>query len=293
MSAGRYIFILLILAAGNLFSRKATCQSAEKRTTVPAFMSWFESDIVGKIHGPFSWQTDIQFRTSSNERNIGNGQHGNPWANPFQVVVRPWIHYDLGATGLKFSVSPMGYWATWNYYNGEDTFEPEIRSSFQVQYSSRAGRVYLTNRLRYELRWYGQEKPVNSGFHVPAGSNTDFFSDDSFKQRLRYMFRAWIPLSGKELVPGTWYVSTFDELFIGFGKNVTSQHTFDQNRFYAGLGMQVGHMMRWEVGYMNQVLPRFNQPPDYNNVELNHILATWLFFDNVGALFQKKSGQKK
>lgn len=162
-----FVFFLL---TGVLSAYGQSSSSVEKRTVVPAFMSWFESDIVGKIHGRFSWQTDVQFRTSSNERYIGNGQHGNPWAHPFQVVIRPWIHYDLGNSGIKFSVSPMGYWATWNYYNGANTFEPEIRSSFQVQYSSRAGRVYLTNHLRYELRWYGEEKPASSGFHIPAGS---------------------------------------------------------------------------------------------------------------------------
>jgi hypothetical protein len=258
------------------------------RNTIPTFMFWFEADIVGKIGGQFKWQADIQIRTAADDSEIVGGSKFNPWKHPYQIVIRPWVQYELGKSGLQFSVSPLGYWAVWNYFNGEDTFEPELRSTYQVQYDSRAGKVHLTNRARYELRWFGIKEPTSSGFHIPAGSNSDFFDKARFKQRVRYMIRGIIPLKQNELKPGTWYVSVWDEVFIGFGQNVSNQNLLDQNRAYVGVGRQLGRGLRWEVGYLNELVPKLNQAPDYNNVELNHILATWLFFDDIHSFFRSK-----
>ena len=92
-------------------------------------------------------------------------------------------------------------------------------------------------------------------------------------------------LGHRNLEKGAWYLATFDEVFLGFGQDVPSTNTFDQNRFYIGIGRQEGSRIRWEVGYMNQVRTRYNKAPDFNNVDVNHILATWLFFDDLAKVF--------
>lgn len=254
-------------------------------------MSWFETDIFQRISGPVSAQLDIQFRTAADQEGQPDRDALNIFKHPFQVVFRPWLHYEIGrrgvrASGLRLSISPLGYWMTWNYFEGDSTFMPEYRTTLQAQYDSRAGKVYLTNRLRYEFRFFGERTPATGGFDVPPGSHDDMFSSDKEKGRIRYMLRTWIPLGRRELVPGTWYVALFDELFIGVGRNVPSDNLFDQNRIYVGIGRKVARDVRVEMGYMNQTVARFNRPPDYNNLEVNHILATAVYLDNVGALFR-------
>lgn len=248
-------------------------------------MSWFETNAVVKFGGGFGSQLDLQVRTAADQEGRPDRQAANVFANPFQFLVRPWVFYDLGTTGVRFSLSPFAYGATWTYYDGGSSVAPEVRTSLQVQYGSRAGKVYLTNRLRYEFRWTALPTPVPGGWSIPGGANDGLFSEGLSRGRWRYMIRAWVPLGRKDLDPGTWYLATYNELFIGMGQDVRSSNLLDQNRFYIGIGHQQKHKIRWEVGYMNQFATKFNRPPDFNNVEVNHILATWLFFDDLGKVF--------
>ena len=256
------------------------------RTNYTTFMSWFETDALLKLGRGFATQLDIQIRTAADQENrLDRGNTANPFANPYQFLARPWLLYDIGTSGMRFGISPLAYGGTWYYYTGSYTMSAEARTTLQAQYNSRAGRVYLTNRLRYEFRWLSPRVPVDGGWSIPSAANDDLFSSANERGRIRYMLRAWIPLGRHNLDPNTWYVSTFDELFIAVGDNVPSTNIFDQNRFYIGIGRQQKSKIRWEVGYMVQVQSRFNRAPSYDNMELNHILATWLFFDDLAKVF--------
>ena len=273
--------LLLLLASPAL----AQVPPSTDRVYYTTLMSWFESDILLKLGRGFATQLDLQVRTAADQEGQLDRNTANIFENPFQFQVRPWLLYDVGATGLRFGISPMSYAATWNYYQGSRTVVADARTTLQAQLSSRAGRVYLTNRLRYEFRWIGNRVPVDGGWSIPSEANDNLFSAANARGRIRYMLRAWIPLGRSDLAPGTWYISTFDEVFIAVGSNVPSTNILDQNRFYIGIGRQQKSRIRWEVGYMNQVQSRYNRPPDYNNVDVNHILATWLFFDDLAKVF--------
>lgn len=275
------VILLLLLAS----TASAQTPPSTDRVYYTTLMSWFESDILLKLGRGFGTQLDIQVRTAADQEGQLDRNTANIFENPYQFQFRPWLLYDIGSTGVRLGVSPMAYIGQWNYYTGSNTMSVEARITLQGQYNSRAGRVYLTNRLRYEFRWLGQRVPVNGGWSIPSDANDDLFSAANERGRIRYMLRAWIPLGRSELTPNTWYISTFDEVFIGVGGNVPSTNIFDQNRFYIGIGRQQKSRIRWEVGYMNQVQSRYNRPPDYNNVEVNHILATWLFFDDLAKVF--------
>jgi hypothetical protein len=45
----------------------------------------------------------------------------------------------------------------------------------------------------------------------------------------------------------------WDEFFAAFGKNVPT-NVFDQNRAFAGLGIQLPKLGRLELGYLNQLI---------------------------------------
>lgn len=71
------------------------------------------------------------------------------------------------------------------------------------------------------------------------------------------MYRMQIPLKGKIIDNKTPYAAVYDEVFIGFGKNV-NENVFDQNRVGLLLGYQFSPKLKMEGGYISQVaqLPR-------------------------------------
>jgi hypothetical protein len=94
-----------------------------------------------------------------------------------------------------------------------------------------------------EQRWVGR-------YSNPNLSNEDVFP---VLNRFRYMFRFQIPLKGKKMANQTPYVAIYDEILLGFGKNV-NENVFDQNRFGMLLGYKFDSTIRIEAGYLNQIL---------------------------------------
>lgn len=101
----------------------------------------------------------------------------------------------------------------------------------------------LSHRFMLEQRWIGRY------------SDAGLAKEDEYPllNRFRYMFRAQVPLKGKMLVDNTPYIALYDELFIGFGKNV-NENIFDQNRIGALLGYRFNNNIRLEAGYIHQTL---------------------------------------
>ena len=67
------------------------------------------------------------------------------------------------------------------------------------------------------------------------------------------MIRLQVPLRGKEIKDKTPYVAAYDEVLIGFGKNVNA-NVFDQNRIGILIGYRFNKNVRIEAGYLNQTL---------------------------------------
>ena len=103
--------------------------------------------------------------------------------------------------------------------------------------------VDLSHRFMLEQRWVGRY------------SNANLVNEDEFPlfHRLRYLLRIQIPLKGKEIKDKTPYIAIFDEIFIGFGKNV-NENIFDQNRVGIVLGYRFNPFLRIEAGFLNQTL---------------------------------------
>jgi len=60
-------------------------------------------------------------------------------------------------------------------------------------------------------------------------------------------------LLGTSIVEKTPYVAVYDEVMIGFGKNV-GENIFDQNRIGVLLGYKFNDLLRVEGGYLNQIV---------------------------------------
>ena len=67
------------------------------------------------------------------------------------------------------------------------------------------------------------------------------------------MIRLQAPLKGKEITDRSAYLALYDEVFIGFGKNVNA-NVFDQNRLGLLLGYRFSKQFRLEAGYLYQTL---------------------------------------
>ncbi len=72
-----------------------------------------------------------------------------------------------------------------------------------------------------------------------------------FRQRVRYLCRATIPISRKEMKDNTLFLSFYDEVFLGFGKGI-AKNILDQNRLYGAIGWKFNSNFNVQLGYLNQ-----------------------------------------
>jgi hypothetical protein len=59
-----------------------------------------------------------------------------------------------------------------------------------------------------------------------------------------------IPVSRKELVNNTLFLAIYEEVFLGFGKDL-GVNILDQNRLYAALGWKFSPKLNIQLGYLN------------------------------------------
>jgi opacity protein-like surface antigen len=142
---------------------------------------------------------------------------GYAWIETF-----PYGEYDLNSLGRDFT---------------------EHRIYEMVQLSHKEGIIDFSHRFMLEQRFVGR--------YTSAIKTTE----DEFPllNRMRYMVRLQIPLKGKEIKDKTPYMALYDEVFVGFGKNVNA-NIFDQNRLGVLLGYRFNKKIRIEGGYINQTL---------------------------------------
>jgi len=161
----------------------------------------------------------------------------------------PYGDYPLQATGRTF---------------------PEHRAYQMVTLNDALGRVELSHRLMLEQRWIGRFAQAD------APKVTDYL----FLNRLRYQLRLQAPLNRQKLEDRTWYAAAYNEVFIGFGKNV-NENVFDQNRLALLLGHRFNSILRVEAGFLQQVLQLGREIEGRNVFQRNNgpIINAYYTFD--------------
>ena len=167
-------------------------------------------------------------------------------------LIRSW-QQSLARIGLGYKLtdkvklgSGYTFFTTFPYgdYPVADAGVPTIesRTHEDIQISDKVGIVKLSHRFRLEQRWLG----------LGADTNPRQIEGWEYQNRARYQISGTVPLKGVTIDDGEWYVNFFDELFIGFGRNV-EQNIFNQNRISGGLGYQIQDTFKIELNYLNQI----------------------------------------
>jgi hypothetical protein len=168
-------------------------------------------------------------------------------------VITDW-QQSLARVGVNHQLTPSillraGYaWIeTFPYgelpINGLGRDFTEHRLFEMIQLSHKEGILDLSHRFMLEQRFVGR-------YSDPLSEREDEFP---LVHRIRYMIRLQVPLKGDQVADKTPYAAVYNELFIGFGRNVNA-NVFDQNRTGLLLGYRINSTIRLEAGYFSQVL---------------------------------------
>ncbi len=207
--------------------------SAQNRISNHNNIGWYAYNGTFKLDSKFSIHTEYQWRRND---------YITSWQ---QSLLRLGINYQANPN-LQLR---LGYaWAETFPYGeiplngmGKDFTEHRIYEMATV--TDKIGKIDLLHRFMLEQRWVGRY------------SNANLTSEDQypFMNRARYMIRLQMPLKGTTIADKTPYAAVYDEVMIGFGKNV-GENIFDQNRIGVLVGYKFNNLVRIEGGYLNQIV---------------------------------------
>jgi hypothetical protein len=242
MNLLRYAFLLIVFIVTS-----TTCfpQSVEKHIheREQLWLGYFNQT---RLTNKFGIWFDIHYRQTDNFVD-----------RPFQFLVRPAFMYFL-RDNLRLQA---GY-AFVDHFpaKGKDTTRPEHRAWQQIWWNQKYSGLTT-------LQWFRLEERFNRKIE-----NDVLLDDYNFNYRLRYNMSFFIPLKGKEITPRSPFVAVMNEVFINFGGKIV-YNTFDQNRFFAGVGYQFTSHLNGQLGYMNV----YQQEASGNNYLSTHAIRLFIF----------------
>lgn len=242
MSRLSFLCRVLIILVSLTIQRECVAQSQPKQISHRE-QAWFGYFNQTRLTNKFGLWLDIHYRQTDNFID-----------RPFQFIFRPAVTYFI-KDNLRFIT---GYAFVDNFpAKGLETSRPEHRLWQQIWWNHKYTGLTTLQWLRLEERF--NRKIAND--QLQDGYN--------FSYRLRYNLSLFVPLKGKDLSPKTPFISVTNEVFLNFGKEIV-YNTFDQNRFFAGLGYQFTSHLNAQLGYMNvfQQLPTGNSYISTNAVRL-------------------------
>lgn len=235
-------FIILgIILYGGLF--------AQNHTYANNMGGWLQLATDIKVHPKFGFHAEVQLR-------------GNDYLKKWQqIFVRPGVNFYLNDK-IFFNLSYL-FLETYPYgkFPAKSSFpEHAIWESFN--YKNQLWKIEWVQRYQFEQRFINSPQLIDSVWQ--PGKMV-------YSNRFRWLTRFSIPFKGDKIVDNSFYATTFDELFINFGKNI-GPNIFDQNRAYLALGYKIPHVGRLELGYMFQSVLK----SDGKRIENNHLIMLCL-----------------
>jgi len=237
------------------------CNAQQKRLKDNNNIGWYNIFTTTQLNSKWSVHAEFQFRrvgliTNGQQNLIRTGINFQPdksilfrlgYAN---VETFPYGDYPINAMGKQFT---------------------EHRIFEMISLQNKFHSADFTHRFMLEQRFSGRY------------SNAALTKEDQylFLNRLRYMFRANIPVGNSKSQRKMPYVGFYDELFVGFGKNV-GENIFDQNRIGVLLGYKINDAVKLEFGYLNQIVQLSREIDNKNVFQYNNGLMANVFI-NINA----------
>lgn len=154
-----------------------------------------------------------------------------------QQVLRPGLAYTLKSS-VKFT---LGTALFWHNINGQDpVYRPEVRPYTFVEWKQPLGKIQVTHRFRFELRYNRK----TAGAEVLEGYN--------FNYRAGHRLGLSIPLQSQKVKDLR--LEIYDEVLINFGERIRFNY-LDQNRIYAGIKGRLTGRSTFKLGYMYIFVP--------------------------------------
>ncbi len=221
------IYTLLFVLCANYANSQNT------RTSNYNNVGWYGYFGTIKLDSKWGIHTEYQWRRN------------NTISDPQQNLLRLGLNYQLNPkVQLRLGYARIETFAYGEIaINGFGKNFTERRAYQMATLTDKVSIVDISHRFMLEQRWVGRY------------SNASLTKEDEFVflNRFRYMLRMQIPLKGKAIEDKTPYLALYDEILIGFGKNV-NENIFDQNRFGVLLGYRFNKKIRIEAGYLSQIL---------------------------------------
>ncbi len=223
-------------------------------------IGWYNYFGTFKIANKYSIHSEYQLRR---DNYISNKQQGLLRVG-LSHQINPKLQLRLGYAWIE--TYPYGEYAI----NGLGKDFTEHRIFQMATLTDKISKFEISHRFMLEQRFVGR-------YTKPELTAEDEFL---FLNRFRYMFRIQMPLNRTEIKNKTTYIAAYNEIFIGFGKNV-NENVFDQNRIGLLLGHRFNNNFRIEGGYLNQTLQLGREINQRNVFQNNNgfIINTLLNFD--------------
>ena len=189
------------------------------------------------------------------------------------------LQQNLMRVGVNYKLNPkltlrVGYANIETFNYGTYSINPfgknftEHRAYQMLTLNDKSGKVDFIHRFMLEQRWTGRY------------SNASLEKEDNFTftNRFRYMFRLQMPLKGNSINIKTPYAAIYDEIFVGFGKNV-NENVFDQNRLGIVIGYKFSPNFKIEAGFLNQTVQLSREINNQNVFQYNSGIVINTAFD--------------
>ena len=215
---------IIILFLNNAYSQNTRLQDHNK-------IGWYNYFGTFKIAEKYSIHSEYQWRR---DHYITDKQQGLLRVG-LNYQANPKLQLRLGYAWIE--TYPYGDYAI----NGQGKDFTEHRIFQMATLTDKISKFEVSHRFMLEQRFVGR-------YTNPALTVED---DYLLLNRFRYLFRVQMPLKGTEITNKTPYLAAYNEILIGFGKNV-NENIFDQNRIGLLLGYRFNNTFRIEGGYLNQ-----------------------------------------
>ena len=247
----------LFLILWNLFFA-FICNAQQKRLKDNNSIGWYNTTTTIRFNS--KWSVHAEY----NMRRVGiitNGQQ-NLLRTGINFQPDKSILFRLGYANIEtFSYGDYPLNALGKQFTEHRIFE-------MVSLQNKFHAADLSHRFMLEQRFNGKY------------SSADLTKEDEyvFLNRMRYMCRVQIPIGNTKSQVKMTYLGFYDEVFVGFGKNV-GENIFDQNRIGVLIGYKLNETVKFELGYLNQIVQLSREIDNKNVFQYNICLLANLFFN--------------